>query len=576
MEECPKSLLAGHLTEATVYVAFLLTLLNARGQGRRWYSTLLWGAVVGFGAELTLVNIVKVPRYHYNVDYFWLKSFHVPICIGIGWGIVFYVATWTAQRLKLGSLMSSLVAGVLGVNLDLSLDPVAVKQCFWQWHDDPRIANATLFGVPFDNFVSWVVMIGAYGYCTRMAFRWVNRRSLSDQPAGPPGSAALARSRRGSIWFDFLIPPLGALIAATLFVGVRSYAPKLYGSLSGLQGLLGQQIGEAVVFMVIFAIGSAVFWSTVFRSSRKEQVNWVVLGVVVYFHVLSLMLFLSTGIRELTPLLIMIPTNLIVGVLAYAWPCLDELLDYATRQSEEHVIAPIPIQKTLSSYEGVKQRALVYSPNNERELAAVLAFARNTGRLVTFRAGGQAFDTQSLNDQIVISLERMKRIELNEQDATVTAECGASWKQILLTTLPRGLSPFVMVTTSAATVGGTLSSHSLNRFSATCGREGRHVESLKIILPNGQTKACSRQENQDLFRAVVGGLGYVGAVLQATYRLHRVPNNAVVETEFTRVTGLRSISESVRSGGDHRYKAMVDEFVQKSKDIQPRSDANAG
>ena len=123
------------LTEITVSITFSFALLNAWGQGRRWFSTVFWGALAGYGAEYAIVHSAN-PRYHYGTHLFWASPLDVPICIGLGWGVVFYAATWTAQRLRIKSIAtSSLIAGVLGANIDLSLDPVAPL------HDDPPAAD---------------------------------------------------------------------------------------------------------------------------------------------------------------------------------------------------------------------------------------------------------------------------------------------------------------------------------------------------------------------------------------------------------------------------------------------------
>jgi FAD/FMN-containing dehydrogenase len=51
------------------------------------------------------------------------------------------------------------------------------------------------------------------------------------------------------------------------------------------------------------------------------------------------------------------------------------------------------------------------------------------------------------------------------------------------------------------------------------GGFGDHVESLSLALPNGETVACSRTENGELFAATVGGMGLTGTILEATFRL---------------------------------------------------------
>jgi decaprenylphospho-beta-D-ribofuranose 2-oxidase len=555
---------ASRLTEISVGIMFLLALLNAWGQGRRWASTVVWGAVAGYVAEYFIVHSPK-PRYEYGTELFWLAPFDVPVCVGLGWGIVFYAATWTAQRLRIQSIgVSSLIAGVLGVSVDLSLDPVAHQHKFWTWYPppDPFSPESTLFGVPFDNFVAWVALIGVYGYIVRRAFRSINKRRYDT--LGPPGGAALAPvpvSGRG-LFLDLIVPPLAAATAGLVFVLVRNRADYIYE----LLGRNNPPVGEAIAFGIIFVIGFFAFWTHVLHSSRNEEVNLVVLSIPLYLHALSLYLLIDkvlTGdISKIAPLLVMLPLNLLTSMLAYAWPSLDTIFDRYRRDAEQHL--PLMQYKTLSSYAGQKVRALVCKPRSEAELAATLEYAKRIGKSVTFRAGGQSFDTQALNDQIVISLERFDHVgEVHKRPdgiSVITVGAGATWGRILKKTLAKGYAPFIMVTSSSATAGGTLSSHSLTRFSASCGREGRYIERFRVLTPAGAIWECSRIEQPDLFHAAIGGLGYVGAVLEITYRLLELPApHAPVQTVFTRVAGLARIGQGVQQPrpGEGRFSQLV-------------------
>lgn len=195
----------------------------------------------------------------------------------------------------------------------------------------------------------------------------------------------------------------------------------------------------------------------------------------------------------------------------------------------------------LTSYAGHVSRALVYQPTNAQQLQQILQRAQATNRRVTFRAAGLSFDGQGLGDDLVVSLERFDHIELDAIDAAVTVGAGAKWKKVLARTAQHGLLPHILVTAGDATAGGTLSSHSISRFTPTLGREGRFVSRLRLMLPDGSIATCSRQQNSELFSATIGGLGYFGAILDVTYQLFRAPVSApeiAVETVFEKLTNV--------------------------------------
>ncbi len=564
---------AGHLAELATIGIFLLACLNARGQGRRWLGTLICGAVVGYCAEVAIV-CGDSPSYTYCANCFRLFYFKAPVCIGLGWGLVFYVSTWTAQRLTSrrtvpSLLLSSLVAGVLGVNLDLSLDPVAQLIGLWTWNSKlPGGASSlhqTFFNVPFDNFVAWTLMIGCFGFCTRWLFGQINdcrqpKAEADTETAQKAKMTGLASGDHGPVSHrtDYLVPILGAVLAFVVLVALRKYViPQLYqylGSL-GASSVAADARGAAILFVVLLFAGLYRFWVGVLTGPKELPVNWVVLGIVVYFHLLSLCLLIAAEPGTAGPLLVVIPTNFVAGFLAFASPSFAPLLTiierWARRDRAGSATALRPSVEDLTSYTGHRTRATVWKPANEDELRGILAMAREQGLRVTFRGGGQAFDRQSLN-RVVISLERFTEIGSVDENAavpTVTVGSGATWGKILERTLEANCVPYIMVTTSKATAGGTLSSHSLSRFSGAHGREGDHVERIRVILADGRSQDL--RSDQPEFLDVVGGLGYVAAIVSVTYRLWKAPwtdGGIWVETSFKHIDGIKRIGGRLRKG----------------------------
>jgi decaprenylphospho-beta-D-ribofuranose 2-oxidase len=223
------------------------------------------------------------------------------------------------------------------------------------------------------------------------------------------------------------------------------------------------------------------------------------------------------------------------------------------------VQAPDTRKATLESYGGVKVRTTLVKPCDPGELREALS--SDDARCVTFRDGGHAFDTQSLNDALVVSLENLRRIDVDAATATVTAGAGARWGDILRETSKHGLVPHVMVTTSYACAAGTLSADALSRFSPTLGREGHHVERFSLVPMSApyEPVECSRTQNADLFGTAIGGLGYVGAVVDVTHRLLRVPTKPgeiiAVATTFEKVQGLEQMAARLVSNvRQHAHK----------------------
>ena len=187
-------------------------------------------------------------------------------------------------------------------------------------------------------------------------------------------------------------------------------------------------------------------------------------------------------------------------------------------------------EEKLGCYSGLySARARVLAPADVHELRRIFACAIETGRRVTLRSGGHSFDAQALGDDIVVSMRRLDSIELLPDGEHVRVGPGATWGAVLAELQPHGLVPAVTVTTEHASPGGTLSGDCLSRFSPAYGKEGTWIESFELLTPGGELLECrppprtgepaqwSRQERT--FAAVIGGLGYLGAVVSITYRV---------------------------------------------------------
>lgn len=185
----------------------------------------------------------------------------------------------------------------------------------------------------------------------------------------------------------------------------------------------------------------------------------------------------------------------------------------------------------LWSYDQIHHaNARMFRPQNARSLATLLrALSRQKERQrVTFRGGGQAIDGQAINDEIVIVMDSPELRSISEpkkDDAGyyVTIGAAATWGDILRKTMEWGLLPYSVVTTSRATMGGTVAADCLSRCSPISGREGAHVRSFEMVTATGETITCRRNDRDPdrraLYHAVIGGFGYLGVITQVTIDL---------------------------------------------------------
>lgn len=185
----------------------------------------------------------------------------------------------------------------------------------------------------------------------------------------------------------------------------------------------------------------------------------------------------------------------------------------------------------------------VFRPVDQAALAERLKGLR-PGQRVTFRGGGQSLDAQSLNRDVVIVLDApafsyIGEPKLDGDGYFITTGAGARWWDIVCKVARLGLFPPSMATAADATVGGTLSADCVSRMSAIWGKEGEQIRSFKMLLVDGTAVECRRDDAdpdlRELFEAVIGGFGYLGAVTEVTFDLVPVRSKPLSAGEYPKV-----------------------------------------
>jgi uncharacterized membrane protein len=142
---------------------------SVRTRGIRRSSVLLaLGAGLPAIAELLATGSLKLLRHRTR-----LRLAGVPLAVVLGWyGVIhgsFTVARRVLERLSLDESAKRKalppVAALVGVSLDLALDPAGLDAGLWEWNCDgayaPEIEGANGHGgVPLVNYLGWTALVG--------------------------------------------------------------------------------------------------------------------------------------------------------------------------------------------------------------------------------------------------------------------------------------------------------------------------------------------------------------------------------------------------------------------------------
>lgn len=123
-------------------------------------------------------------------------------------------------------------------------------------------------------------------------------------------------------------------------------------------------------------------------------------------------------------------------------------------------------------------------------------------------------------------------LDFNEQNGVLTCESGVSLAEILAVFVPRGWFLEITPGTKYISIGGAIASdvHGKNHHVNGCFSDS--VVSFTLMLPDGSIKECSKENNQDLFKATCGGMGLTGVILTARFRLRQIPSSMIAQTTF--------------------------------------------
>ncbi|HMJ52311.1 MAG TPA: carotenoid biosynthesis protein [Polyangiaceae bacterium] len=361
-DQLPMNWWLSHFIEIGMYGFAAWVAVHAYKQGRRWLSTLLWGMVFGTITEMLITWSHTQPSDTYYVYGKFLLNPNltsddfrsVPLWVGVGWGCIVYAATWTAQRLELPRWMRPLAAGVLAVNIDFALDPVANHFHFWKWHN---VEPGSYYGVPFDNYIGWFFIVAAYTAFVPMFFRLYDKLTRSKERP----EAEHYEPTNGA---EFVVPPLAALTASGLLYAGRRWIWHLYMHVPASTFFHYLFLASAI-FMVVFAC----------KASRDNPVNWSVFLIPMAFHTFSAIALcldsaftLSKTEPQLDPsLLVAVLSHFLFAIFAYSWPSLERLFPLPDRKKPAKYLNGPPPQRPSASKHTARPNP---SPAKEEQEAA--------------------------------------------------------------------------------------------------------------------------------------------------------------------------------------------------------------
>jgi hypothetical protein len=270
------------LFEITIYVLFALCFWHAANRSKFRVMELVFAGV--YGLLLEWATIKQLQAYSYGQ--FLLMFDGAPLVIALAWACIIYTSMEFSDRIKLPEPVRPALDALLGLNIDLALDTIAIRLGMWTW--GVIGINDQWFGVPWGNFWAWFIVIAGYSGFVRLLRRWQGKPILE--------------------WL-YVPAALGLSLVVLLFTNelFRSVVSKIGGGLIGPVVLISGAL-------ILIAINRP-------RVEKPGAPDWLVFAVPMVNHVLMMVAGIIYGYYAQIPMLAVIGVAmLVIGLVVHLAP----------------------------------------------------------------------------------------------------------------------------------------------------------------------------------------------------------------------------------------------------------------
>jgi len=165
-----------------------------------------------------------------------------------------------------------------------------------------------------------------------------------------------------------------------------------------------------------------------------------------------------------------------------------------------------------------QQPDLIIIADGEDDVVEAVSYANDVNFPVTVQATGHG-QPKTCVGGVLINTGNLKSVQIDAASKTACVGAGATWKDVIEAAYPHGLAPVSGSSPDVGVVGYTVG----GGYGITSRMHGLSIDNVRrfrIVLPGGELKTASPDENSDLFFAVLGGGGAFGVITEITLDLH--------------------------------------------------------
>lgn len=210
-----------------------------------------------------------------------------------------------------------------------------------------------------------------------------------------------------------------------------------------------------------------------------------------------------------------------------------------TKWNEKDVSVEIPkgFTNDASQLNLTKIDTIIKVPTTKNEieiqLKNVLKYAKENNLKISIAGAKHSMGGHTIYPNgIVLNMLPYKQMEFDSANNILTIGSGALWEDALKYLDKYGKSIAIMQAFSSFSIGGSISVNG-HGWQKDVPPIAASVVSFTLMKENGEIINCSRQENQELFKLVIGGYGLFGIILDVKLK---VVENEALQYKYIRLS----------------------------------------
>jgi len=212
---------------------------------------------------------------------------------------------------------------------------------------------------------------------------------------------------------------------------------------------------------------------------------------------------------------------------------------------------------------------VVVKPANTKEVSKIIRFADKNRVPVFPRGGGTGLVGGAVptRDGIVISLERMIKVEIDKDNLMADAQAGVTLEKLIEAAREKGLAFPPHPGDENAQVGGLVATNAGGSRAVRHGVMRNQVRALEVVLPSGEVinlggKVHKNNVGYDLMQLIIGSEGTLGVVTKATVQLYGSESASItLVVPFTsRAQAIATVPKILQQAG----QPLAIEYVERS------------